>query len=106
MLFAACEDEIHIRQKLDIRAQQCLDTFFGIFGDLLEFDDRNITTFVSRLQIIEYLLERRLLRCRSNIDRRLGQSVQFIERKNRAATLDELRETAQRLLRDSIQLPQ
>ena len=58
VLLTACKDEIYIRQKLDIGAQQGLCAIFGIFGYLLELVDGNIDSFLRLFQILEDMFER------------------------------------------------
>ena len=53
VLLTACKDEIYIRQKLDVGAQQGLCAIFGIFGYLLELIDSNIDSFLRLFQILE-----------------------------------------------------
>lgn len=53
VLLTASKDEIYIRQKLDIGAQQGLCAIFWIFGYLLELIDGNIDSFLRLFQILE-----------------------------------------------------
>ena len=73
---------------------------------MLELVDGNITTLVRRFQVVENLLEGRLFRCRSNLDNHFRHAGQLVERKDRTAAFDELRHSAQCLLRRRIQLSQ
>ncbi len=67
VLLTACKDEIYIRQKLDVGAQQGLCAIFGIFGYLLKLVYGNIDSFLRLFQILEDMFER--------IFARLGETV-------------------------------
>lgn len=58
MLLAASENEIYVRQELDVGAQQCLCATFWIFGYLLKLIDGDIDSLARLLEIFEDVLQR------------------------------------------------
>lgn len=105
VLLAACKDEIYIRQKLDVGAQQGLCATFGIFGYLLELVYGNIDSFLRLFQILEDMFKRIFALTWRNRNRERWDTCHLIKRHRRLVASKEGGNLAHGSLRESVDLP-
>ena len=77
---ATTEDELHVAELLHLLAQQGFGVPFRVFGDLLEFIERDHYGFLLALEVAKEFVQRHgLLHPRTCGDTELGQSGERVE---------------------------